>query len=193
MRLVEVGSVHHRDLSPGNMMYYRDGEGRATGVLSDFDFAARLDEPAPISSRQSRHGTAPFMPQDLLEEEEEEAVEHTLTHDWESALYIMTWIAMGYKHGQPPSESHDPLRRWNEGSWDCISTEWMYFSTQRGRYKTITDDIRPEYSCLVGPIEELRYLLGMQSIAKCLNSCRVPVEMDSNPLTPDVFFEILKV
>jgi hypothetical protein len=71
------------------MMYYRDREGRATGVLTDFDLATRLDEPAGIPSCKRRHGTAPFMPRDLLDEEED--VEHTLTHDWESALYILTW------------------------------------------------------------------------------------------------------
>ena len=165
MRLVEAGSIHHRDLSPGNMMYYRDGEGQATGVLTDFDLAARLDEPARISSRRSVHGTAPFVPRDLLDEED---VEHTLKHDWELALYILTWIAMGYKHGQPPSEDHNPLRKWKEGSWTCISAEKMYFLYQQGRYKTIMDDIRPEYSCLVRPIEELRDLVWMQSIAECM-------------------------
>jgi Fungal protein kinase len=190
MHLVEAGSIHHRDLSPGNMMYYRDGEGRATGVLTDFDLAARLDEPAQISSRRGVHGTAPFMPRVLLTEEN---VEHTLTHDWESALYILTWIGMGYKHGQPPSESHNPLRGWKEGSWTCISAEKLYFLSHEGRYETIMDDIHPEYSCLVRPIEELRDLIEMQTMAERMKRCRIPVEMDVSPLTPSVFFDALKV
>jgi Fungal protein kinase len=67
-------------------MYYRDGEGRAIGVLTDFDLAARLDEPAQTLGHKSRHGTAPFMARDFLQGVD---IEHTLTHDYESALYIL--------------------------------------------------------------------------------------------------------
>jgi hypothetical protein len=173
------------------MMYYRDEEGHAIGVLTDFDLAARLDDEPDAISDRSRHGTVPFMSRELLSDEED--IKHTLTDDWESALYILTWIAMGYKNGQPPSESHDPLRKWREDLWASVAVDKRFFLVRRGSYETIRNDIRPEYSCLIQPIEKLRELVGLESILQRLKRCNVPVETELTCMTASVFFDVLKV
>ncbi|KAK0497403.1 hypothetical protein EDD18DRAFT_1162064, partial [Armillaria luteobubalina] len=38
------GKVPHRDLSEGNVIFYRDEEDNAVGLLSDFDNASRVNE-----------------------------------------------------------------------------------------------------------------------------------------------------
>jgi Fungal protein kinase len=190
MRLVEARSVHHRDLSPTNMMYYRDGEGQAIGVLTDFDLAAPLDEPVGIPSHQSRQGTAPFMPWALLQDAD---IEHTLTHDYESALYILVWVSMGYKGWNPPSEAGDPLRAWTKGSWDSIASEKLGFLAGTYYDVDIADKVRPEYQCLVKPIEALRHLIQMNHLLDNLKYPRSSVENSVPHLTTSVFFDVLKV
>ncbi|KAG2744863.1 hypothetical protein P692DRAFT_201104502 [Suillus brevipes Sb2] len=52
-------NVHHRDISPNNLMVYKISDGRYIGVLIDIDF--------PLSpSGQEHTGTVPFMAIELL-------------------------------------------------------------------------------------------------------------------------------
>jgi serine/threonine protein kinase len=72
--------VHHRDLSPSNVMGYRFG-GRFMSVLSDFDLSSIKDAPKD----PERTGTVPFMSLHLLVPEAIVGqVEHVYYHDAES-------------------------------------------------------------------------------------------------------------
>ncbi|KAG2105387.1 hypothetical protein BD769DRAFT_1311338, partial [Suillus cothurnatus] len=69
--------VHHRDLSPSNVMGYRFG-GRFMSVLSDFDLSSIKDAP----KGPERTGTVPFMSLHLLVPEAIVGqVEHVYYHD----------------------------------------------------------------------------------------------------------------
>lgn len=59
--------LYHRDINPENPMYYRDAQGRAVGVLNDFNRSpvAYCDSQRP----RERIGSPPFMANDLLPEE----------------------------------------------------------------------------------------------------------------------------
>ncbi|KAG2753919.1 hypothetical protein P692DRAFT_201228671, partial [Suillus brevipes Sb2] len=69
--------VHHRDVSPSNLMVYKTSDGRYIGVLNDFDLSSTRDTP----SGQERTGTVPFMAIELLTKEAIEGkVQHLYQH-----------------------------------------------------------------------------------------------------------------
>ncbi|KAG1739397.1 uncharacterized protein EDB91DRAFT_1248752 [Suillus paluster] len=58
------GGVHHRDVSPPNMMFYKTDEGVLMGVLNDFDLASLATTKGRLGNE--RTGTVPFMALELL-------------------------------------------------------------------------------------------------------------------------------
>ncbi|KAH7881923.1 hypothetical protein F5I97DRAFT_1991515 [Phlebopus sp. FC_14] len=90
--------VYHRDVSPSNLMYYRDKDGNVVGVLNDFDLASLGDG---ITGTE-RTGTVPFIALDLLTDEALRGeVKHLYEHDAESFIWLLTWISLRYRNGQP--------------------------------------------------------------------------------------------
>ncbi|KAG1836239.1 hypothetical protein DFJ58DRAFT_847063 [Suillus subalutaceus] len=70
-------NVHHRDVSPSNLMVYKTLNG------------------------QERTGTVPFMALDLLTKEGIEGkVKHMYQHDAESFIWVLTWICLRYQEGK---------------------------------------------------------------------------------------------
>jgi serine/threonine protein kinase len=89
--------VHHRDVSPSNLMVYKTEDGRYIGVLNDFDLSSTQDGP----SGQERTGTVPFMAIELLTKEAIEGhVKHLYQHDAESFIWVLTWVCLRYGDGQ---------------------------------------------------------------------------------------------
>ncbi|KAG2750146.1 hypothetical protein P692DRAFT_20734153 [Suillus brevipes Sb2] len=88
--------VHHRSISPSNLMVYKTLGGRWIGVLNDFDLSSTRDTP----SGQECTGTVPFMALDLLTEEAIKGqVKHLYQHDAESFIWVLTWICICYEDG----------------------------------------------------------------------------------------------
>ncbi|KIK34033.1 hypothetical protein CY34DRAFT_17991 [Suillus luteus UH-Slu-Lm8-n1] len=88
--------VHHRDISPSNLMVYKTSGGRWIGVLIDFDLSSTQDGPLG----QECTGTVPFMALDLLTEEAIEGqVKHMYQHDAESFIWVLTWVCICYEDG----------------------------------------------------------------------------------------------
>ncbi|KAG2745719.1 hypothetical protein P692DRAFT_201774918 [Suillus brevipes Sb2] len=102
--------VHHRDISPSNLMVYKTSGGQWIGVLNDFDLSSTRDTP----SGQERTGTVPFMALDLLTEEGTKGqVKHLYQHDAESFIWVLTWICICYEDGVyigKRTKLHDWLR-----------------------------------------------------------------------------------
>ncbi|TFK21841.1 hypothetical protein FA15DRAFT_551357, partial [Coprinopsis marcescibilis] len=90
----EKGEVLHRDLSEGNLMFWRkqneDGKGtNIQGVLNDWDMASKLEsKQVPMSTATKRTGTLPFMAIELLMDK---PAPHLRRHDLESFFYILLW------------------------------------------------------------------------------------------------------
>jgi serine/threonine protein kinase len=86
--------VHHRDISPSNLMVYKTSGGRWIGVLNDFDLSSTQDGPLG----QECTGTVPFMALDFLTEEAIEGqVKHMYQHDAESFIWVLTWVCICYE------------------------------------------------------------------------------------------------
>ncbi|KAH7923180.1 hypothetical protein BV22DRAFT_985391, partial [Leucogyrophana mollusca] len=85
------GGVHHRDISAGNLMYYKDESGRVVGVLNDFDLATLVIGKGPTGNQ--RTGTVPFMARDLLTKEGLDGdITHIYRHEVESFIWVLVWI-----------------------------------------------------------------------------------------------------
>lgn len=105
----------HRDISYGNIAFYKKGD-KYYVVILDFDLAAFVDREGGATSNH-RTGTAPFMARELLN-----AIfcgldfVHTINHDLESVYNLMIWRGTGYRSNKYPKE--DPLKDWRKGTQD---------------------------------------------------------------------------
>jgi serine/threonine protein kinase len=100
--------VHHRDISPSNLMVYKTSDGRWIGVLNDFDLSSTRDTP----SGQERTGTVPFMALHLLTKKGIEGqVKHMYQHDAESFIWVLTWVCICYEGGAYIGKGTD-LHQW---------------------------------------------------------------------------------
>ncbi|KAG2136115.1 uncharacterized protein EDB93DRAFT_1091956 [Suillus bovinus] len=107
-RALWKGGVHHRNISPSNLMGYRI-RGQFIGVLNDYDLSSfQRDSPSGLE----RTGTVPFMAVNLLKPEAVAGkVEHVYAHDAESFIWVLTWICLRYEDGKLLSQTR-PLEEW---------------------------------------------------------------------------------
>ena len=107
-RLYSVAGILHRDIKPGNIMIYPDGEEGNRGVLIDYDHAIRIADTSPYSTKRKivreslrrdcfpfiylrytpQQGTYLFMSWKALEGNEP----HTCLDDLESFYYVMVYL-----------------------------------------------------------------------------------------------------
>ncbi|KAH7920984.1 hypothetical protein BV22DRAFT_1073079 [Leucogyrophana mollusca] len=110
------GGIHHRDISVGNLMYYRDKSGRVVGVLNDFDLASLADNEG-LGGNQ-RMGTVLFMARELLSPEGLDGeITHMYRHDAESFVWVLVWVCLRFRDGQerrPQSRHLDAWLKANE-------------------------------------------------------------------------------
>ncbi|KAG2028979.1 hypothetical protein BDR03DRAFT_816759, partial [Suillus americanus] len=107
--------VHHRDVSPSNLMGYRF-DGRFMSVLNDFDLSSIIQLMSSLKHDRprgfERTGTVPFMSLDLLTPEAIAGeVEHVYRHDVESFIWVLTWICLRYEGGNLLRKDR-PLDEW---------------------------------------------------------------------------------
>ncbi|KAG2071116.1 hypothetical protein BDR04DRAFT_523485 [Suillus decipiens] len=137
--------VYHRNVSPGNMMWYKM-DGKLMGVLNDCHLSSLATDPGPRSNE--RVGTVPFIAFDLLTEEGQRGeVEHVYRHELESFVWCFTWVSLRYKDRVLPAES-------------CFFDEWAALCDvacgvkKRGHFKA---PARPHVDPPLSPtLEELR-------------------------------------
>ncbi|KAG2149123.1 uncharacterized protein EDB93DRAFT_1103681 [Suillus bovinus] len=76
--------VCHRDVSPGNLMWYWK-DGRRIGLLNDYDLSSLADDPGYQGNEHP--GTVPFMAHELLAEDGQQGkVKHLYRYDLESFI-----------------------------------------------------------------------------------------------------------
>ncbi|KAG1772481.1 hypothetical protein EV702DRAFT_1033620 [Suillus placidus] len=124
--------VHHRDVSPSNLMGYRLG-GRFIGVLNDFDLSSIIRFLSSIKDAPKgfeRTGTVPFMSLHLLVPKAIAGqVEHVYYHDAESFIWVLTWICLRYKNGKLLSRNR-PLDEWlTVDARGCHKEKMSYLAT----------------------------------------------------------------
>ncbi|KAG2075856.1 hypothetical protein BDR04DRAFT_1068788 [Suillus decipiens] len=121
--------VYHRDVSPGNLMWYWK-DGKRIGVLNDYDLSSLADDPGPRGNE--RTGTVPFMALDLLTEEGQRGeVKHLYRHDLESFIWCFAWISLRYKEGVLLPRGLRPFDKW--AKLDAVACGKEKFSFQAYR------------------------------------------------------------
>jgi len=158
------------------------------GILSDFDLAVSMTRSGEHSSIH-RSGTAPFMALDLLRPK---ACKQELEHDFESALYIMLWVALGYKGWKPPVTG-DPLSDWRRGTWSQIcKTKASFFNTDLE--EDFLSLITTEYQVLYNKICNLYLEIASRVQSKMLEKLARGHGIERpaiGPMTPRMFFDII--
>ncbi|KAG2138136.1 hypothetical protein BD769DRAFT_1663701 [Suillus cothurnatus] len=102
--------VYHRDVSPGNLMWYWK-DGNRMGVLNDYDLSSLANVQGPQGNE--RTGTVPFMARELLTEEGQRGkVKHLYRHDLESFMWVFAWICLRYRQGVLVPRRLRPLDEW---------------------------------------------------------------------------------
>ncbi|KAG2360647.1 hypothetical protein BDR07DRAFT_1610637 [Suillus spraguei] len=102
--------VYHRDVSPGNLMWYWK-DGKRIGVLNDYDLSSLADDSGPRGNE--RTGTVPFMARELLTMEGQRGeVKHLYRHDLESFMWVFAWICLRYRQGVLLPRRLRPFDEW---------------------------------------------------------------------------------
>ncbi|KAG0698935.1 hypothetical protein DFH29DRAFT_834252 [Suillus ampliporus] len=110
-RILWTHDVHHRDISPSNLMVYETSDGRFIGVLNDYDLSSTRHGGSEPSGTE-RTGTVPFMAIDLLSQEALDGeVEHVYKHDAESLMWVLAWVCLRYEGGKLLGKGR-PLDEW---------------------------------------------------------------------------------
>ncbi|KAG2072831.1 hypothetical protein BDR04DRAFT_1096036 [Suillus decipiens] len=121
--------VYHRDVSPGNLMWYWK-DGKRIGVLNDYDLSSLAGAPGPRGNE--RTGTVPFMALELLTEKGQRGeVKHLYRHDLESFMWCFAWISLRYKEGVLLPRGLRPFDDWAKLDAVTCRKEKMVFQTDR--------------------------------------------------------------
>ena len=97
-RILWMNGTLHRDISPSNLMVYKNANNEWIGVLNDYDLSSTQQD-GPIGNE--RTGTIPFMAIDLLTDGAiESKVEHLYRHDAESLIWVLAWVCLRYEDGK---------------------------------------------------------------------------------------------
>ncbi|KAG8819410.1 swr complex subunit [Serendipita sp. 399] len=102
--------IRHRDISIGNLMFFRDEKAKVHGVLIDFDLASTGDE---RTDNHQRTGTLPFMAIQLLRDPglRGEATHHYF-YDMEAFFWVAVYTTATFHKGKPVQSS--PYVIWSE-------------------------------------------------------------------------------
>ncbi|KAG2346936.1 hypothetical protein BDR05DRAFT_759322 [Suillus weaverae] len=126
-RALWKGGMHHRDVSPSNLMGYWFC-GQFIGVLNDYDLSSFQRD---SSSSLERTGTVPFMAVNLLMPEAITGkVKHVYAHDAESFIWVLTWVCLRYEGGNLFSKNR-PLDEWLKMDAIRCSEEKTHFWSVR--------------------------------------------------------------
>ncbi|KAG1801148.1 hypothetical protein EV424DRAFT_1494676 [Suillus variegatus] len=135
--------VYHRDISPGNLMWYKKDR-RLIGVLNDYDLSSLANAVGPQGNE--RTGTVPFMALDLLTKEGQQGkVKHLYRHDLESFMWVFAWIVFRYREGVLPQGSR-PLDQWATLDAIACGKEKLAFLTNFSNY--LPADLRTSQSAI---------------------------------------------
>ncbi|KAG2336010.1 hypothetical protein BDR05DRAFT_971286, partial [Suillus weaverae] len=117
--------VYHRDISPGNLMWYRRN-GKLIGVLNDYDLSSLANTVGPQGNE--RTGTVPFMALDLLTAKAQRGeVEHLYCHDLESFIWVFAWIFLHYRQGVLLPRRLRPFDNWATLGAIACGKEKLFF------------------------------------------------------------------
>ncbi|KAG2070795.1 hypothetical protein BDR04DRAFT_1053775 [Suillus decipiens] len=117
--------VYHRDISPGNLMWYMKN-GKLIGVLNDYDLSSLANVAGPQGNE--RTGTVPFMALELLTPSAQRGeVKHLYRHDLESFMWVFAWISLRYRQGILLPRGLRPFDEWATLGAVACGKEKLFF------------------------------------------------------------------
>ncbi|KAG1805974.1 uncharacterized protein BJ212DRAFT_1486109 [Suillus subaureus] len=117
--------VYHRDISPGNLMWYRKNS-QLIGVLDDYDLSSLANIVGPQGNE--RTGTVPFMALELLSPSVQRGeVKHLYRHDLESFMWVFAWIVLRYRQGVLLPRGLRPFDEWATLGAVACGKEKLFF------------------------------------------------------------------
>jgi hypothetical protein len=124
--LYKESNILHGNLSESNLMIYRNDEGRAYGVLNDWDVATAPEaDGGDTSKAQIGCRALSFVSVEMLSPT---TLQHHYRHDLESFFWILLWCACQYTlNGTTGRKRMTPARAMSE--W---SSQYSYGITRRG-------------------------------------------------------------
>ncbi|KAG2124883.1 hypothetical protein DEU56DRAFT_892845 [Suillus clintonianus] len=129
------GGVYHRDVSPGNMMWY-EKDGKLIGVLNDYDLSSLASDRGPRGNE--RTGTIPFMAIDLLTAKGQRGeVKHMYRYDMESFVWVFIWVCLRYREGVLLETGSRPLDKWaTKSAVECGQMKHWFLRELENYYPT---------------------------------------------------------
>jgi hypothetical protein len=188
----KTGKVLHRDLSENNLMF-KSAEGRAKGIVNDWDMASHLDTAGEVTTSTARHrtGTVPFMARDLLVDE---PPVHLYRHDLESFFYILVWAAVHFDiQNKKRLPTHPALREWDDDSLSIARhAKGDFLHGYDGASELVFRHVRQEFGDVLDnwilPLWDLFFDVMHYSKARPRRS--IPSEFDDETLGGRLTFDI---
>ncbi|THU88894.1 hypothetical protein K435DRAFT_865835 [Dendrothele bispora CBS 962.96] len=158
-RAYKKGHILHRDLSLNNLMFGRDKDGKARGILNDWDLSSAVDEDGKVKPSDAKHrtGTLPFMAIPLLLQNDEP---HLYRHELESFLYVLIWAGLHYHlNGKQLSIPHRKVKNWNVSKFrtcaDAKRSLMLATGDNAQFFKCFTAEFQPLVDIWARPLLEL--------------------------------------
>lgn len=200
-----IGRVLHRDISENNLMLLSKPDGKAKGVLNDWDMAKFIHhQEQGILAGHHRTGTPPFMAIDLVEVSPVPMTEgqplppappHWLRHELESLFYILVWAALHYNLslGTRDPEVHPLIASWTDVQRNAeAKTRYLMGAPKEDR--EVQQHAKEEFKSLVGEwIVPLRKLWGRALFFGRDNEEHSALATYSGHLTFKAFMQAIKV
>ncbi|KAH7918885.1 hypothetical protein BV22DRAFT_1199795 [Leucogyrophana mollusca] len=121
--------ISHRDINESGLMYYRNAQGVAVGVLNDYDLASIIEG----HQGNGRVGTMPFMAIELLDQEGPEGhITPKYHHVAESLIWVLAWVTLHYAHGTRLPRKDRPLEAWlSLRAYECGEKKTVFMVRRR--------------------------------------------------------------
>ena len=182
----ELG-IKHRDVSINNLMFRRLKDGSVQGVLNDWDVASTRETESRPDHVGMRTGTRPFMSMDL---HVDNPPVHMVRFDYESLLYVLYWICVGYSDGGllPEEKRHPNAKKWSK--WVSADDDDVWNAKVAFVHLMVLDETKfPEQfrSVVTSWIKPLRRLFSEgYSARRVFLSGRTKKQINHEPPTPTV-------
>ncbi|KAH7918882.1 hypothetical protein BV22DRAFT_1041432 [Leucogyrophana mollusca] len=134
--------IHHCDINESSLMYYRNAQGVAVGVLNDYDLASIIEG----HQGNGRVGTMPFMAIELLDQEGPAGhITPKYHHVVESLIWVLAWVTLRFEHrdGTRLQCKDRPLQAWLSTQAVACGKEKLVFMMLR-QHKVIPPPLQAE-------------------------------------------------
>ncbi|KAH9939898.1 hypothetical protein B0H21DRAFT_893797 [Amylocystis lapponica] len=161
--VLSTSGVLHRDISAGNIMFYRNAEGHAVGMLCDWDLAAEQLSDAEYEEDDNRSFRIHPMPK----EDDQGATSashwdrpiyrarhviggrtplHRYRHELESFFFLLSYVCAVF---DPEQHRFGPFSAWERGNVDDVAAAKLVFYLNRRTFESSFGRTHEDFESLV--------------------------------------------